>query len=171
MESFIESLVLSYDANKSKVLLGLLHSPNIEFRMSINKSSSRRLKTNNHTGEKKLGTTATKRVNKIGALKRKILNSSNNTENKLTKRVRSMPKSKSNEYLHNDELNSTLSISAVSRRDEFFVFDYSIDLIASQLTLIEWVCKFYNFRQPIMILIGRFNTFRTTFSIFMFATV
>lgn len=49
-----------------------------------------------------------------------------------------MPKSKSNEYLHNDELNSTLNLSAINRRDEFSVFDFSVDLIASQLTLVEW---------------------------------
>lgn len=146
MESFIESVVVLYDKSKSKILLNLLHNPNVEFRLAVNKSTSK-LKCNKRI---EMG----KRTNRIGAIKRKILN---NPE-KLTKRVRSMPKSKSNEYLHNDELNSSLNMSALNRRDEFFVFDYSIELIASQLTLIEWVYRYksYHFFQNLLLFLFLF---------------
>lgn len=41
MENFIEEIIGIYDKNKSKVLLSLLHNPNIEFRLTINKSNSK----------------------------------------------------------------------------------------------------------------------------------
>jgi hypothetical protein len=136
MEVLIESSFKLYDVNKSKLLLTLLHNPNVEFSLFV---------SNSKLGEKKFG------KDKIGTIKRKILNNNNNSSYQqqlqqselkaaaaVSRRMgkQALSKSKSIEFLHNEhELNSTLSLS---KKQDFFVFDYSIDLIASQLTLLEW---------------------------------
>lgn len=129
MEILINSSIRSFDENKSNILLNLLHNPMIEFNFFVNNSNTKSYQKKN-----------TKM--RIRNIKRKILSNNNNQRNNLVsinkkqENLKStLTKSKSIEYLHNEELSSTLTMT---RRHNFFVFDYSIDLIASQLTLIEW---------------------------------
>ncbi len=69
------------------------------------------------------------------ALKKKKVHSSSQNRNRS--------RSKSNEQVSNrgldeTEVNSTLG-SSILRKESFFVFDFPVELISNQLTLIEWV--------------------------------
>ncbi len=62
------------------------------------------------------------------AIKKKLLANGSN----LTKK-----KSMENLSQHDETIGTLNSI----RREAFFISDYGVELVASQLTLIEWVCK------------------------------
>ena len=46
--------------------------------------------------------------------------------------------------LDETEVNSTFG-SSILRKESFFVFDFSVELISNQLTLIEWVDLIFEF--------------------------
>ena len=57
---------------------------------------------------------------------------------------RTRSSSKNNRDL-NDTLNSTLVNGAINKRESFSLFDHSVELIATQLTLLEWVYNTFIF--------------------------
>ena len=118
MERFIENQVKHHNDTRYRALIDLLHNPNIEFNLFANKSTSR-LKQ-----EQKI-----KKSNRIINSKiKKIIKS----------RARSSSKSKSTERGLSANPSEDLNLTVSSRRESFYVFDYSVDVISSQLTLIEW---------------------------------
>lgn len=131
LECFLNDEIKFFDVKKYELILSLLQNPNIEFDLFAKKSkyfeklNEKYLKNENETKKSRLfnGT----------SLKKRILNSS-------AKRARSRSKSKSREPSQHesrcqDDPNATISSSY---RIDFLVSDFTIEKIASQLTLIEW---------------------------------
>jgi hypothetical protein len=118
LDSFIENQIKTYDESKYLMIYNLLTNPRVEFNLFNafqNKYEHKNKKVENET----------KKVNRLlnaGAYKKKLA------------------KSKSSENLlnENEETGSNVSVSNLFRRANFSINDYPCELVASQLTLIEW---------------------------------
>lgn len=131
MEIFLNEEIKSYDFKKHQLILDLLQNPNVEFNLFTKKSKY--FEKLNEKYRKQENETKKSRLFNGASLKKRILNSS-------AKRARSSSKSKSrernqNDSRHQDDLNATTNSSY---RIHFLVSDFTIEKIASQLTLIEW---------------------------------
>ncbi len=82
-------------------------------------------------------------INKVSKQVQKATALDTSKSSTLRKRIfnsKNMKRSKSTDHLTNSEENTTISLncSTLSRLQNFSVNDYTNDMIASQLTLIEW---------------------------------
>ncbi|CAF0766607.1 unnamed protein product [Brachionus calyciflorus] len=135
LEYFLKTEIKSYDEKKQKILISLLQNPNIEFNL-FSKKTKYFEKINEKYRKQESESVKKPRLFNGAAIKKRILNSSAN----LQKRARSSSKSKSMERSqyesrNQDELNTTTSSTI---RIDFLLSDFTIDKIASQLTLLEW---------------------------------
>lgn len=131
MERFLNQDIKLYDHKKHELIFDLLQSPNIEFNLFTKKSKY--FEKINEKYRKQENETKKSRLFNGASLKKRILNSS-------AKRARSRSKSKSRERNQNQSINQEdLNATTVSSsRIDFLVSDFTVEKIASQLTLIEW---------------------------------
>lgn len=126
VDSFIENEIRRYDDTKSKTLSNLLKNPNIEFNLFASKKS---LSVN--TTIDKSNSTVKKGDSNLSKIK--------NNSALLTKRIYKNIKQRSKSTEPGLAVTEDTSMSISSFRKDFVLADYTVDLIASQLTLIEWV--------------------------------
>ncbi len=125
VDAFIDNEVSAYDKAKSKTLSSLLRSPKIEFNLFASKKS---LHMNKSTKRISAAQKSPVETGKPSTLRKRIFNTKN------------IKRSKSTEHLTNSEENTSICLNAstLNRRENFSITDHATDLIASQLTLIEW---------------------------------
>lgn len=125
VDSFIENEIRRYDDTKSRTLSNLLKNPNIEFNLFANKKSLSVNKPDKSKSAVKKGDSNLSKIKNNSAL--------------LTKRIYKNIKQRSKSTDPGLAVTEDTSMSISSFRKEFVLADHTVDLVASQLTLIEWV--------------------------------